>query len=85
MSELYSEVAGLVRQVIGDAEFGPHTRLDGDLLMDSLEFTALAALVAGRYGEHVDLHRFLAGMEIDDIIGFTVADVAGYISKVEHE
>lgn len=79
MSELYAEVAGLVRQVLRDSEFGPQTRLDGDLLMDSLEFTALAALVADRYGEHVDLQGFLAGLEIDQIIDLTVADVTKYI------
>jgi acyl carrier protein len=79
VSSLHLEVAGLVQQVTRESEVGPHTRLDGDLLMDSLEFAALAGLVAQRYGEHVDLEGFLAGLEIDQIIDLTVAEVATYI------
>ena len=79
VSELESEVAGLVQRVTRSEEVGPKTRLDADLLMDSLEFTALAVLVADRYGEHVDLQKFLAGLELDQIIELSVADVAKYI------
>jgi acyl carrier protein len=79
VSQLHLEVAGLVQRVTGQGGVGPQTRLDGDLLMDSLEFTALAGLVAGRFGEHVDLQGFLAGLEIDEIIELTVADLAEYI------
>jgi hypothetical protein len=79
VSALHEEVAGLVRQVTRLSEVGPRTRLDGDLLMDSLEFTALSGLVAERFGEHVDLQGFLSGLEIDQIIELTVEDVAAYI------
>lgn len=79
VSDLHLEVAGLVQQVTRESEVGPSTRLDGDLLMDSLEFVALAGLVAQRYGQHVDLQGFLAGLEIDEIIELTVADIATYI------
>jgi len=79
VSQLHLEVAGLVQQVTRESEVGPLTRLDGDLLMDSLEFAALAGLVAQRYGEHVDLQGFLSGLEIDQIIELTVSDVAEYI------
>ena len=79
MSQLHLEVAGLVQQVTRESEVGPSTRLDGDLLMDSLEFAALAGLLAQRYGEHVDLQGFLAELEIDQIIELTVSDVAEYI------
>ena len=80
MSDLHLEVAGLVQQVTRESEVGPSTRLDGDLLMDSLVFVALAGLVAQRYGKHVDLQGFVAGLEIDEIIELTVADVAKYIA-----
>jgi acyl carrier protein len=79
VSELEQELAGLVRQVTRESEVGPRTRLDGDLLMDSLEFAVLAGMVAERYGEHLDLEGFLAGLELDQIIELTVADIAGYI------
>jgi len=79
VSQLHLEVAGLVQQVTRESEVGPSTRLDGDLLMDSLEFAALAGLLAQRYGEYVDLQGFLAELEIDQIIELTVSDVAEYI------
>lgn len=79
MSQLHVEVAGLVEQVTRESEVGPDTRLDGDLLMDSLEFAALAGLVARKYGEHVDLEGFLASLEIDQIVELTVADIAAHI------
>lgn len=90
MSELHlevaggvtGEVAGLVRQITRASEVGPHTKLDGDLLMDSIEYLALAGSVAQRYGEHVDLQAFLAGLELDQIIELTVADVAAYIEGI---
>ena len=80
MADLHLEVAGLVQQITREGEVGPQTRLDGDLLMDSLEFAALAGLVAERYGEHVDLEGFLATLDIDQIIELTVSDIAEHIA-----
>ena len=56
------------------------TRLEGDLRLDSLELAALDALLRDRYGTAVDLTGYVAGLEIDQIIGLTVADVAAYVT-----
>ena len=56
------------------------TRLEGDLRLDSLELAALGALLRDRYGTAVDLTGYVAGLEIDQIIGLTVADVAAYVT-----
>jgi acyl carrier protein len=56
------------------------TRLEGDLRLDSLDLAALSALLRDRYGTAVDLTGYVAGLEIDQIIGLTVADVAAYVT-----
>ncbi len=58
------------------------TRLEGDLCLDSLDLAALSALLRDRYGTAVDLTGYVAGLDIDQIIGLTVADVAAYVNRV---
>jgi acyl carrier protein len=50
--------------------------LDGDLRIDSLERTALGGLLRDAYGDRVDLAAFVAGLDIDQIIGLTVGSPA---------
>jgi acyl carrier protein len=83
---LTGEIADLMRQATGEdaawrAEVGPATRLDGDLLMDSLELVALDGLLRARYGARIDLAAHVAGLDIDEIIALTVADVAAYVAR----
>lgn len=78
------EVIGLVRQLIGgDRRWAdrvvPSARLDADLRMDSLEMTALAAALEQAYGDRVDLPAFLAGLDFDQLVALTVADLAAYV------
>ncbi len=56
------------------------TRLEGDLCLDSLDLAALSALLRDRYGTAVDLTGHVAGLDIDQIIGLTVADVVAYVT-----
>jgi acyl carrier protein len=56
------------------------TRLEGDLCLDSLDLAALSALLRDRYGTAVDLTGYVAGLDIDQIIGLTVADVTAYVT-----
>jgi acyl carrier protein len=57
------------------------TRLEGDLCLDSLDLVALSVLLRERYGAAVDLAGYVAGLDIDQIIGLTVADVAAYVTR----
>jgi acyl carrier protein len=57
----------------------PAARLDQDLRMDSLEMTALAAALEEAYGDRVDLAAFVAGLDFDDLVGLTVADLAAHV------
>ncbi len=56
------------------------TRLEGDLRLDSLDLAVLSALLRDRHGAAVDLAGYVAGLDIDEIIGLTVADVAAYVT-----
>lgn len=78
------EVIALLRHVIGDDprwadRVTPSARLDADLRMDSLEMTALAAALGQAYGGRVDLQAFLAGLDFDQLVALTVADLAAYV------
>lgn len=62
------------------AGIGPATRLEGDLRLDSVDLAALSAVLSDRYGPAVDLAGHVAGLDIDQLIGLTVADVTAYVS-----
>jgi acyl carrier protein len=79
-------VAELLREVTGEDEawlsgIGPATRLDGDLFLDSLELTALGARLAAVYGPGVELLAFVAGLDLEALLGLSVADVASYVDS----
>jgi acyl carrier protein len=83
---LVARIAALLRDVAGEDEqwlagIGPHTRLDGDLLLESVELAELGDALARQYGEHVDLAGYVAALTIDEIIALTVADVAAYVAS----
>ena len=56
------------------------TRLESDLCLDSVDLAALSAVLRDRYGTAVDLTGYVTGLDIDQIIGLTVAEVAGYVT-----
>jgi acyl carrier protein len=56
-------------------------RLEGDLLLDSLEVAALAGLLAEAYGDRVKLLDYQASLDIDQLIALTVGDVAAYVER----
>jgi acyl carrier protein len=84
--EVIAQVAAMVRDLVGDertwrGEIGPHTRLDGDLFLESVELAELGDALARHYGERVDLTGYVAQLGVDEIIALTVADVAGYVTE----
>jgi acyl carrier protein len=60
---------------------GAATLLEGDLCLDSLDLAALGAVLRDRYGTAVHVAGYVAGLDIDEIIGLTVGDVAGYVDS----
>jgi acyl carrier protein len=80
------EAIEAIAEAIGDPAL-PHagltaaTRLEADLGLDSLDLAALGAVLRDRYGTAVDLLGYVAGLDIDELIGLRVGDVAGYVNR----
>lgn len=66
---------------VRSARISAATRLEGDLCLDSLDLAALGALLRDRYGTAVDLVRYVAGLDIDEIIELSVGDVTDYVNR----
>lgn len=83
---LVAQIAALLREITAEGEqwlaaLGPHTRLDADLLLESVELAELGDALARRYGGQVDLVGHVATLELDQIIALTIADVAAYVAS----
>jgi len=84
---LLGELAAMIAKVAGEdgqwmAMITPASRLEADLWLDSVEMTALGELLLGRYGAAADLESFIAGLDIDQITGLTVGDLAAFLARV---
>jgi acyl carrier protein len=82
--QLLGEVMGLLCQLIGNDpswadRVTPSARLDQDLWLDSLEMAALAGLLRDAFGDRVDLAAFLAGLDFEQLVALTVADLAAHV------
>ena len=82
---LFPEFVEILRGVCSEgpqwsARITPDSRLESDLRMESIEFTAFGEALSNRYGDQVELDAFLAGLEMDQLIGLTVADVMAYVA-----
>ena len=82
---LLAEFVEMLLEVTGEdggwaATITAANRLEGDLQLESVELIALGELLRSRYGEGVDLRAFVAGLDIDQIIGLTVGDVLDYLA-----
>jgi len=81
-----ADIVRALAAAIGDesllgADIGATTRLEGDLWLDSLDLAALGAVLRDRYGTAVDLVGYVARLDIDEIIGLSVGDVARYVDR----
>jgi hypothetical protein len=85
-AQICARLVLLLRESVGEdrrwpSALGPRTRLDADLMLDSLELAAFAAELRAHFGDQVDLLRFIAGLDLDAIIALTIADVAAYVAR----
>ena len=83
-AKILEDVSRMIREVIGedwalDVDIQEGTSFSKDLELESIEFVALAEKLQERYGEGVDFAGWLAGMELDAILGLRVGDLVGFI------
>jgi acyl carrier protein len=85
--DVSAELGRMLLEVTGEderwaARVSASSRLEGDLRLDSIELAALGALLTSRYGDRVDIRAFLAELDIDQLIGLTVGDLAAQVVAV---
>ncbi|MFD0688996.1 acyl carrier protein [Actinomadura fibrosa] len=90
MSDVMAEVVLMLTEVVGedfllDVEVGPATTFGDDLALESIEFVALVDRLRGHYGDRVDFPRFIAALDLDQIMNLTVGDVVGHIESAIRE
>ncbi|MDI1463590.1 4'-phosphopantetheinyl transferase superfamily protein [Catellatospora sp. KI3] len=75
-----SELAAMLAEVTGEqAEITAATRLEQDLRLESVDAVELGERMRARWGDRVDLAAYYAELDIDQIIGLTVGDLARYV------
>lgn len=85
MNDDLAEVVRILTDVLGedcllDVEIGPETTFTEALALESIEFAAFAGRLRARYGDRADLPAFVAGLELDELLGLTVGDVAEHLA-----
>jgi acyl carrier protein len=83
---LLREFATMLREVTGESEawavgITAASRLEDDLLLESVDVAALGMRLRQRYGERADPTAFIAGLGIDELIGLTVGDLMAFVSR----
>jgi acyl carrier protein len=82
---VFAGLTALLAEVTGEderwaAQVTPASRLEGDLRLESIDLAALGELLRSAYGDRVDVAAFVAGLDIDQIIGLTAGDLAVYVA-----
>ena len=85
-TQVLETVARLVREVIAEdwaeeVAITMDTSFSRDLELESIEFVALAERLREQYGTRVDLAGWLAGMDLDQIIGLRVGALVEHIAQ----
>jgi acyl carrier protein len=78
------EIAAMVREVLDgygldDVEITMDTTFHEDLEMESIDLVSLGGHLTDRYGDRVNFAEFVAGLDLDEIIGLTVGRLVRYV------
>lgn len=83
---LLDEIVAMLRDVTGEDEqwsrrVDETSRLEDDLRMESVELAELDTLMRNRYGDRVDLRRFLSELDLDALIALRVGDLMALVAQ----
>jgi acyl carrier protein len=84
--QILADVRAMLTEIIGSEyalalDIGMDTSFESDLELESIEFVKLASMLTEHYGERVNFVVFLAGKELEEIVGLTVGDVVTYVAS----
>jgi acyl carrier protein len=65
---------------IQDFDIDGETRFNDDLELESIEFVRIADAIQAHYGTQLDIVGWLSGKSIQELIGLSVGDLAGFIA-----
>ncbi|WP_370221001.1 phosphopantetheine-binding protein [Kitasatospora sp. MAP12-22] len=64
---------------LDDAEVTMESRFTQDLELESIDLVTLAGQLQERWGGRINFAEFIAGMELDEIIGLTVGRLVHHV------
>jgi acyl carrier protein len=79
-----ADITAMLRKVLSDyglddIEITRDSGFHSDLEMESIDLVALAGELEARYGDRVNFAEFVADLELEEIIGLRVGQLADYI------
>ncbi|GAA2133078.1 phosphopantetheine-binding protein [Kitasatospora kazusensis] len=82
--EVLTEITAMLAAVLeeyglDDAEVTMESRFTEDLELESIDLVTLAGQLQDRWGDRINFAEFLAGMELDEIIGLTVGRLVRHV------
>ncbi|AUG75396.1 acyl carrier protein [Kitasatospora sp. MMS16-BH015] len=82
--EVLTEITAMLAAVLeeyglDDAEVTMESRFTEDLELESIDLVTLAGQLQERWGDRINFAEFLAGMELDEIIGLTVGRLVRHV------
>jgi acyl carrier protein len=82
--EVLVAIAGLLTTVLDeigldDVEITMETSFTEDLEIESIDLVTLAGALRAQWGDRVNVADFIAGMELDEIIGLKVGALVSYV------
>lgn len=89
MSKQYDDILAVVidrirgtvnEDWIQDFDIDAETRFNDDLELESIEFVKIADAIQAHYGRQLDIVGWLSGKSIQELIGLSVGDLAGFIA-----
>ncbi|GAB3508257.1 acyl carrier protein [Amycolatopsis cihanbeyliensis] len=82
----FATVADLLGEIVGDldilgVEITRETTFHEDLGLESIDLVTFAGILAEHFGERVNLAEHLAELDLDEVIGLRVGDIADYVAR----
>lgn len=84
--DVLDRVVAVLGEIVGEdvveaLEVGATTSLSADLELESIEFVVLAEKLQERFGDPVDFIAWSAKMDLEELMGLTVGEIADFVAS----
>lgn len=85
-----AEITGMLHTILDDyglddVDITMETSFSEDLDLESIDLVTLAGLLEERYGDSVNLAKFVAGLDLDEIIALRVGQLVEFVAESQAE